>query len=944
MRRSWKNLLWHGGAAAMIYLLALALSAPSALAQGRGKISGKVMDASSGDPLPGVNVIIVGTTLGTASDRVGDYFIANLQPGVYSVRASFIGYRDVTVQDVSVRMNGTTELDFRLEEATIMTDEVVVMADRPLVERDNTTSVVRLEAAEVVARPTTDFTDVLTSLPSINMEGGQLKVRGGTLDQVAFMVDGARARNPLDHSPYTRINLSAIGELEVITGSFNAEYGEAQSGVINVVTKEGGNNYEFFLDGRFQPPGLRHWGTSLYDQSTDLYWENRNARHLDWWIEYPDQWVDPNGFYGSDPRSEWTAEQAYENYLQTHKPLSDYTNMPTYQTEVGLGGPVPGLKRMTFFGTVKVRSEAPLLGNAYRERGSFTDATLKLSMQLPKGMKLTASGFFGDERAGWGYYPDAFWAITYGVDSRYAYYDFPGMPTSITNGQTVRLSQALNASTLYEVKLTRVQADRKIETLPGDPLGFNASDATRDYLRAVDANGVPIPGGFANRIGYNTTGYYFRYDDTNTEWNLDGFISSQVNKFIHLQSGLEYSLYRLDHFNKSKLPDRTDDRLYKPYQGAAYAQSKIEVGGLIMNAGLRFDFYNPNDTVYVDLFDPLAGGVEKTKLYTQLSPRLGISHPIDERTVLHFSYGHFFQRPPYNDYGEGNDNVYGSLNTFIVDGTNVPWVLGNRNLKPQKTIAFEVGLERNFWDVFVLDMTGYYKDYRNTIRTIFIESPQGTYRTTGNGNYADERGVELSIRKVPSNYRWGSIWGYANFTTRLGIAGRSGDPSVITPKGVRFDPSGDFILHNNPRVKAGFFYQTPQEWDGVIGALLRDLSLSVDYVAVFANDQLRSDFFVVDGKKYTRPVDQNLNLRARREISVPGGVRISPYVDIDNVLNQKWIFLQAFERASREDQRKFVESGFDYLPTVDASGKPILEFAKFRNLPRQVIFGVTVEL
>ena len=936
-----------------LFLFVLALVSVEAFAQGRGKISGTVTDADTGDPLPGVNVIIDGTTLGAVTDVDGDYFIANLETGTYDLRASFVGYRAVLVEGVAVSNDRTTDIDFELAEETMVGEEVVVIAQRPLVETDNTTSVVRLESQEVTSRPTTELTDVLNSLPSINEDGGNLTVRGGALDEVAFMVDGARARNPLNHNPYTRINLSAIAELEVITGSFNAEYGEAQSGVINVVTKEGADDYEFFLDARYEPAGLNHWGTSLYDRSSDLYWENANARHQEWWIEYPDMWVDPNGVRGSDPRSVWTPEEAYQNYLDTHQPLTDYTDIPSYQTEIGIGGPVPFLNDFYFFGTIKRRSEAPLLGNAYRDLGLFTDGTLKLTYRMGGGKKLSLSGFIGSKQAGWGYESDddfgiggyPFWAEAYGVDSRYAYYDQPGYPTSSTNGQTLQFSHVLNASTLYELKLVRVQALREVGTFPADSIGFSASDAVRDHLRAVDASGNPIPGGNANRIGFNTSGYLYQYDDDNTEWQFEGYLSSQVNKFLHVKTGLDFSYYRLDHFNHTKYPTpgATDERVYKPYQGAVYSQGKVELGGLIMNAGLRFDFYNANDTIYTenDLFDPLGGEKPTTNLYAQLSPRLGISHPIDANTVLHFSYGHFFQRPSFNDYGEQIESAFGSLNTLITDD-GLPVALGNRNLRPQKTIAYEVGIERNFWDFFLIDLTGYYKDYRNTIRTIQIQGPDVTYVTTANGDYADYRGVEFSLRKIPSTFSWGSMWGYANYTMAYSISGSSGDPVAFTIDGVRYGTSGDNVGYHQPRVKAGIFYETPGDWGGLMGSVFGNLSVSLDYRAVFPNDQIRSDIFVFEGESHVRPVDQLVDLRARKDIELMGGrFNISPYIEIENLMNDQWVNLFVIERASLEDRRAFVESDFEDLPDVDANGEPILDIAKFRNLPRSVTFGIT---
>jgi len=928
--------------AAACTALVLLLAAAPAWGQSRGRIAGQVTDAGTGETLPGVNVVLVGSSLGTATDIVGEYTIANLQIGTYEIRATYIGYDTLTVVDVQINPNATTTLDIVLHETTLAVGgEVEVTAQMPLVERDNTASVTRIETEEIAARPTTDLTQVLTTLPSINVENGEITVRGRTLDEVAFMVDGARARNPLNHDPYTRVNLSAIQELEVITGGYNAEYGEAQSGVINVITKEGDRDrYEVYLDTRYTPPGQRHFGTAFYDRSSPLFWENTHAMHLEWWVENPDQWRDPNGVRGSDTGSTWTPEQAYEAYLATHQPLTDYTNTPGYQVELGLGGPLPALRGMTFYGTVKYREEAPLFGNAYRNLGQYLDGNLKVAVPLGRGMKLLASGFYGRQETGWGFQNDYFWASTYGTRARYAFYDFEGLPYEQTNGQGLQFSHALNTATLYELRLARVQAIRRVDAFPDDPLGFEgANGPTPSPLESPD------PGGDrGNPVGFNTTGYYFRYDDDNTEWAFHGTLRSQLNQHLAVQTGTELSYYVLDHFNQAKAPNRVDDRTYRPYQGALYAQGKAEYGGLIVNGGLRLDFYNANDTLYTNIFAPFDGGEEATTLFTQLSPRLGISHPIDARTVFHFSYGHFFQRPPFNDYGEGNAFAGGSLNTFLGEGGGIS-VLGNRNLRPQQTIAFEAGVERNFWDFFIFDLTAYYKDIRNTIRTVRIETPLGSYYTNANGDYADERGVEVSLRKVPSTYGWGTVSGYANFTTSLGIFGRSGSARAFSyrPEFVPPDPgSGDVIIHSNPQFKLGFYYQTPLDWQGPLGAVLGGWSLALDYRANLPNEQIRSDFFLFEGVRHMRPWDHTTDLRLRREIALPRGMgTVSPYLEVSNVLNTRWIFLQAVEQASVADQRAFVESGFDDLPEVDSNGDPILDVGLYRNLPRAVVFGAT---
>jgi len=341
------------------------------------------------------------------------------------------------------------------------------------------------------------------------------------------------------------------------------------------------------------------------------------------------------------------------------------------------------------------------------------------------------------------------------------------------------------------------------------------------------------------------------------------------------------------------------------------------------------------------------GPTEKTDVFTQLSPRLGISHPIDEYTVLHFSYGHFFQRTSFFDYGEGNDEsgAQGSLTTFLVRSDGSPWVLGNRDVKPSKTVAYELGIERNFFTDFVLAVTAYYKDIRNTLHYMKVLGYNDlSYSTIVNGDYADVRGFELSLRKLASRESWGSTWGYINFTTQVTINGTSGDPQNISPSGS--SPAtevGDYIYHQDPRLKAGVYYETPSDWQ-FMGGMLNRLSFSVEYVAVFPNEMRFGDYIEYNGQKYLRPVDQNTNLRIRKDFVLASDrLRLGVYAEIRNLFNNQWINLDAFSSLSSEETQRMVESGYKYLPPENGAGEPILELAMYRNLPRSVTFGVTVE-
>lgn len=946
---------------APLFILMLFFS--SSMAGTTGKIAGKIIDATTKSPMPGVNVTLGGTTMGAATDMQGEYHILNLPPGIYSVKASILGYKTVTKTKVNVSIDHTTRVDFLLEESVLEVGEAVtVTAERPLVERDETSTRHFVEAEEISSRPTSQLMEILTTLPGIDRNpGGELQVRRGSLDQVAFIIDGVRARNPLDFEPYTNINLSAIQELEIITGGFNAEYGEAQSGVFNIVTKEGSNTIKGYSEFRWTPADKHHWGTALYDYSSARYWENSHARHLQWWIDNPDQWVDPNGILGNDPRSLWTPEQAYADYMQTHQPLTDYTERQSYQGEMSLGGPLP-VKDLFFFASGRYRASAPITGNSFRDLGTWFDGTVKLSYNINPSMKLVASGFFNNSNSNAGMeFINGSW-VSHGVENKYAYFDFDGYPENRVNGQTLKFTHVLNSNSLYELQLSRVYRYRSQSTFPNDPDGWELGVPEYDRLRAVDAQGNPITGGFSNLIGMHTTGYYYRGRDRNTDWTFSGDLVSQLTKRWQIKGGFDFTYYRLDRFQEAKAFNAVEQRVYHPYEGAIYVQSKLEFEGLIMNPGLRYDFYNVNDEVYLDLFDPLdlAGAAREnrtpnpktkpTSTHGQLSPRIGISHPISDKTVMHFSYGHFFQRPNFGDYGEGTGDdvpglsVSGILNTYLTNptfGYRAPYNLGNRELKPRKTVAYELGIERNFGGLIV-DVTAFYKDYTNTVRSVRVFTVDGSrYVTTGNADYADAKGVEVSVRRPLFGY-WG---GYLNYSWSTGIQGVSGDPKVLAPPGSNVGSSqnpniGDQVQYDPARLKFGVTIATPDKFSPLFG-LLSNMQISLDYQVYYPHSNIPSDTFTEGTYQLVRPADKNADIRVRKELSWKG-LRPALFVEIRNAFNDKWVNLDLVESSQPEDRVRFINSNLSVFPQTLANGGPFPDLIQYRNLPRQISLGMAL--
>jgi len=925
----------------------------------KGKILGKVVDAQTGEPLAGVNVMILDTILGAATDLEGEFLILNVPPGTYRVQATMMGYKPMIQTGVRVNVDRTTNLDFRLDETVIEFEEaIVVTAERPLVERDQTSTRHFVEAQEITARPTSQLTEILTTLPGIDVAEGEFIVRRGSMDQVAFLIDGIRARNPLDHSPYTNINLTAIQELEIITGGFNAEYGEAQSGVFNIVTKEGSDRFEGYGEFRWTPPGKHHWGTAFYDYSTTRYWENTNARHLQWWIDNPDQWMDSEGNYGNDPSCNWTPEQAYQDYIATHQPLTDYTKKSGYQGELALGGPLL-FNNLHFFFSGKYNTTPPITGNAYRDMGSWFDGTAKLTYQINPNMRFMLSGIYSIENTCFGM--ESMQLTDFGIEGKYAYYTYSGFPEYRLNGQTLKFTHVLGVSTFYELHLSRMYQYVRNWTFPGDEDGWEETETVKDHLRAVDEDGNAIRGGNQNVIQY-MTGYYYRGIDKNTEFTFSGDITSQLKKRVQLKAGFDFIYYNINRYQEAKAFNTMEDQVYHPFEGNIYAQSKLEFEGLIMNLGLRLDFYNPNDKVYLNPYDPfdiIGSTMENrdpqpdtrpTRLEGQLSPRVGISHPISEKTVLHFSYGHFFQRPNFGNYGEGtggaaeDQQVNGILNTyqFISDVDTIigaPYNLGNRELKPRKTVAFELGIEHNFGGI-VVDVTPFYKDIRNNVRTVTVVMEDGTsYLTTGNSDYSDAKGIEISLRKPFSGY-WG---GYLNYSWSTGIAGRSGDPDIIAApnSGIQTrvtDYVGDVILYDPARLKFGITVSTPEDFH-MFGNAFSNIQVALDYQIYYPHKRFPTHNYLVGGGRFIRPPDRNADLRIRKEFQF-SGLRLAAFTEIHNLFNDKWVNVQTVYGATAEDQVRFVNSHFSEFPEIMPDGGPFPDVIKYRNLPRRIIFGL----
>ena len=213
-----------------------------------GKLAGTIKSALDNSPLVGANIIIENTDLGTASDISGDYVILNIPPGKYNVTIRMIGYEVKKYENIRISIDKTTRLSAQLNIEAVEGQEVIVSATRPLIDFDKTNSEAIVTSEEIEVMPIEDVLDVIKLQGGVTQDaGGGIHIRGGRSSEVAYLVDGVSVTDAYDGAIAVNIENANIQELQVISGTFNAEYGKAMSGIVNIVTKDGSDKFESYL-------------------------------------------------------------------------------------------------------------------------------------------------------------------------------------------------------------------------------------------------------------------------------------------------------------------------------------------------------------------------------------------------------------------------------------------------------------------------------------------------------------------------------------------------------------------------------------------------------------------------------------------------------------------------------------------------------------------------
>lgn len=934
--------LTYAAALVLVHLLA---SVPASAQS--GKITGVVTDVE-GVGMVGVNVVITGTTRGSSTDEDGRFFILNVEPGTYSLRASFIGFRAVTQSEVIVNINKTTTIDFTLEESTAEGDELLVVAERPDVEVDQTATleIIRPEEVEQIAG-ITDLSDVLGLQAEVN-DG---HFRGGRSNEELYVLAGMGIVNPLNSSRSFTPMLSAVEEVEVITSGFAAEYGNAMSGVINISTKEGGDSWSSRAEIRTRAPSYKHFGGSVFDPANNPY--IRLMNNLEWW-EAPDpenddkpRWQGAIGRgFGSRVDPEEGAKLAYDLWKRTHRDVGyEYDNRWDALIDFTLGGPISETSRL--FVATQINRVWPMLPTPEADRQMQVMGNLV--MKPGPGMKLKLNAMYGNT------YQQEF-SYSSGGFYRWVYDRVIGANKVLDQSAGVGLvySHVLSDRTYYELTVNgmRTKLTEGVDVIDPERFRDDITDGSV-WERLYWEDGF--------RTGVMDDDFF---DEESWTYSAVGFLTSQVSNNHEIKVGIQGNLYDIDVENRLNHSSRSSavQEFFqaRPYEGAVYFQDKMEFRGMITNVGLRLDFYDQNVQYYTDTFSPFRdpsnpalinerdAATEDTPIVARLQPRLGFSFPINERAVFHLNYGNYLKRP-------GLESLIGSRTTLFNEnlGTVEPRRLGNPLLKPEETKSYDVGLVLGIARGFTLDVSGYYKDVKNLIqRVVYIDSNDNLYESLGNRDYANIRGFSLRLNK-----RRGFISGSARYHFSV-ATGKNSTPTGRSPiidetNEQTQAPSPRDILLNFDRRHALVLIagvNLPQDWGPRIAGGYPLGRLRINFLhdsrsgRPYTPSELLGDNFAKLNTERT-PWEHNTDLKVTKTVGA-GFTELDVFVEVFNLFNARVfdynrVFLDA------ETLRRY-ENGEDIEFALPDSNNPELAatqtFRIYDNAPRSIRLGVVFNM
>lgn len=889
----------------LIFLIfAVLIANQNIFAQASGKILGKVTDAETGEAIPFSNVFVEGTTLGAAADIDGNYAILNVPSGVHSVTASVVGYMKMTINDVRVNVDFTTRLDFKLSTGAIDLPAVVIQGERnPLIRQDLTNPIVSINAESINELPVDQVSDIIKLQAGVvTGNDGTIHIRGGRSNEISFTLNGISLNDPYGNTSSIGIATNAVQEVSVSTGTFSAQYGNALSGVVNYVTKEGSDKYSFSLRGYLGDYLTNR--TSLFPNIDDIDPLNRGRGEATFGGPIP--YIKDAKFFVSG---------IYENYKGIFSGQRIYSPTDSYLSRDNFSSTDPRKGKSTdayYFNPYSPYSNGlPTGDKSWVSMNSSQSLNLQgnVSYKFSPTFKMKYEAVFDNGQS-----KDYDRAYLFNPDGK-------GQNYSTGLMQSIDFTHTVGQNLFYTVKVSN---------------GYNYS---KYYLYENLEDSRYLPNIYSRTVG-NTAFYSggtenYRSFRKTTTTGAKADLVAQLFQIHEVKAGAELRLHELwfegysvefgRMVNGTFDPNLTNNDLlydsalvlvrrkptspslytnytFKPKSISAYIQDKVEFeSSFILNAGLRYEYFDPNakynaslsKNLTEDQFGFIDKYLENAEAKHTLSPRVSMSYPITDRAIIRLSYGHFYQ--------VGSLSSLYSNHQFYVTNVGTTPTFGNPNVEPQKSIQYEVGLQQQLTDDFKMDITGFYKDVRNYIFTQTIFTATGRqYNLLSNLAYANSRGITLSFlkRRVP-----GSL-----FSASL-------DYTFSISEGNRTEPSEDLFFSEQSGKQTETFlvplsfdrahvingtvsFTEPNDWN--LG-LVFSLQTGTPYTPSLPSNLVQVRY---DQNSDGQPMNWNINLKFEKYFSF-GPFNYSLFLQVENLLdteNETYVYASSGRALSNVEQ------------------------------------------
>lgn len=872
----------------LYYLICSLMITSMVFCQQTGSLTGVVTDAASNEPLPGVNVILKGTYHGAATDINGVFKITGINPGKYNIDVSLIGYKTFQYTGVEIEPNKIRQLDVKLEETVLTLDQdVVVIGEKPLLDPEETQSKKTVSREEIDALIVENIKNIVTQQTGVVTADNEVNIRGGRSYENAFLLDGVSVQDPLSGTGFgLQLSASAIEEVEVITGGFNAEFGQATSGVVNVRTREGSEKYSGAITYKRDNLGDK---SSYHVFNTDILEFNLSGPEPVTSLILPSLGVQIPGrisFFGN-----------------FYSGITDGLTQGYYKSTANQ------LYSSTFHGTrFAPRAENSWFGLI--KLTYFNSPTLKLNYSYNQSVNINQNSQSLQSNLEY---------VEPSPGYQYTFQNILDNANTFTHNSiyhNLGVTHTLNQKTYYELKFNYF-----FTNLRGDANGLNWNE----YNQPLDIVNFPIEYFNINRdtVGvipgdgfWDLGNPYTYHDHFLEEFSFRGDITSFFDEMNKFKAGFNMQFQQMQVVDIYQpwigdLGFNNDIYQVYPALGSFYAQDNINFGGMILNFGLRLDYWFPGkyvddavadsnvitippeirDNYYEDTF----GWFNDRRFKARLSPRLGISHPVSDFQTLFFSYGHFSKWPK-------PQFVYAKLNPSSAQSSFQKF--GNPNLDPETTVAYELGLKTQFTPDDVLTITAYYKDIFDYVstRAVKITSSRLTaesFITYVNTDYARSRGLEIEFKKRIGKWFNGSAsLAYAIATGKSS----SSEEGVLVARG-DLDESikENFLAWDRPFTASlnANFYVSPGAF-GTLSGIIDDWSF---YTRIFfqsgrrytpavftgtVEPSGRKEYEFVRNERYSAIGDDWFYVDANFEKYFQlAGLNFSLFVEVNNLLDTK---------------------------------------------------------